>query len=98
MERVLDALEASLGQQRSRQREREPLPTNMTASLLKGSRMNYEIPCDVPGYRFTRGKNGTLIGRCTACRVEFTVRETNDQAVRQAMAAHRDLSHGCGAR
>ena len=82
----------------------EPLPTNMTTSLLKGSHMNYELACqpipsaDVPGYRFTCDHNGRTIARCLTCRVGFLVRETNGEAVRQAMAMHRDLSHGCGAR
>ena len=82
----------------------EALPTNMTTSLLKGSHMNYEIACqpipsaDVPGYRFTCDHNGRTIARCLTCRVGFLVRETNGEAVRQAMAMHRDLSHGCGAR
>jgi hypothetical protein len=73
--------------------------------LLKGSRMNCEISCpsvstsaEVPGYRFTRDQNGAVIARCEACRIGFLVRETNGEAVRQAMAMHRDLSHGCGAR
>ena len=74
----------------------------LTASLLKGSHMNYEISCrpvssaEVPGYRFTRDQNGAMIARCLFCRVGFLVRETNTEAVRYAMTAHRDLSHGCG--
>ena len=85
-------------------RARANCSTVLTTSLLKGSHMNYEISCppvssaDVPGYRFTPDQNGALIARCEACRVGFLVRETNDAEVRQAMAAHRDLSHGCRAR
>ena len=65
--------------------------------------MNYEIPCnpipgaDVPGYQFQRDQNGTVIARCVACRIGFTVTETNGEAVKHAMVMHRDLSHGCGA-
>lgn len=63
--------------------------------------MNYEISCppvssaEVPGYRFSRDQNGAVIARCLFCRVGFLVR-TNTEAVRYAMTAHRDLSHGCG--
>ena len=100
---------ATVGQRRKRSvryvtDNGEPLPTNMTASLLKGSHMNYELACqpipsaEVPGYRFTCDHNGRTIARCLTCRVGFLVSETNGEAVRHAMAMHRDLSHGCGAR
>jgi hypothetical protein len=66
--------------------------------------MNYEIACnpipsaEVPGYTFRRDQNGCTIARCVACRVGFVVREGDAVEVRHAMRAHRDLSHGCGAR
>ena len=75
----------------------------LATSLENGSwTLNYEIACnpisaaDVPGYTFRRDQNGAVIARCTVCRVGFTVRETNGEAVRYAMAMHRDFSHGCG--
>jgi hypothetical protein len=74
----------------------------MTTSLSKGPQMNYEISpvssTDVPGYRFTCDHDGRTIARCLTCRVGFLVRETNGEEVRQAIAMHRDLSHGYGAR
>jgi CRISPR/Cas system-associated protein Cas7 (RAMP superfamily) len=57
--------------------------------------MNYEVACnpipgaDVPGYKFRRDQNGTVIARCVACSVGFVVREGHAANVRRLMNVHQ---------